>query len=140
METYAALLNLKIVIPSSKTSYVAVDRDFWQSLFSTRISDVDVDEQWYLRRYPDVASAIRNGRLNSGHEHYVQIGYLEHRMPYSIEVDSNWYLSQYADVNEAVLNRTFASAQDHFEERGYREGRFPFPNFALRTKKVTSVE
>ncbi len=140
METYAALLNLKIIIPSSKTSYVAVDRDFWQSLFVSRIADVDLDEAWYLRRNPDVAGAIRDGLLKDAQEHYAQTGYLEHRMPYPIEVDDNWYLAQYSDVNEAVKNRTFASAQDHFEESGYREGRFPFANFSLRTKKVVGGE
>ena len=140
METYAALLNLKIIIPSSKTSYVAVDRDFWHSLFAARVADVDLDETWYLARYPDVADAMRQGTLDSAREHYVATGYLEHRMPYLIEVDNDWYLAQYGDVDEAVQNRIFFSAQDHFEEMGYREGRFPFANFSLRSRKVSGIE
>ncbi len=134
METYATLLNLRVVIPSSKTSYVAVERRFWQSLFALRIDDIDLDEGWYLERYPDVADAIRKGALKSARDHYVNVGYLEHRMPYPIDVNNDWYLEQYADVKAAVLAKTFISAQDHFEESGFREGRYPFPNFALRRK------
>ena len=135
METYATLLNMKVVIPSSKTSYVATDRRFWQSLLALRVDDIDLDEVWYLQRYPDIADAIRKGVLKSARDHYIHVGYLEHRMPYPIDVDSAWYLAQYSDVKAAVLDKLFISAQDHFEESGYREGRYPFPNFSLRTRK-----
>ena len=135
METYATLLNLRVVIPSSKTSYVAVERDFWRDLFALRLASIDLDEAWYLERYPDIALSVRNGTLRSGRDHYIHAGFQEHRMPYQINVDSDWYLEQYPDIKAAVLNAIFVSAQDHFEESGFREGRFPFPNFSLRTVK-----
>ena len=140
METYATLLNLKVVIPSSKTTYVAIERDFWRSLFTLRLASIDLDEAWYLQRYPDVAEAVRNGVVKSARDHYTQTGYMEHRMPYPIDVDADWYMAQYSDVKAAVLDRTFLSAQDHFEESGYREGRYPFPNFALRTREAAGID
>jgi hypothetical protein len=134
VETYAAMLNRKIVIPSAKTHYVAVEKSYWTEFFGLRIANVDVDDAWYLDQYPDVAQAIEDKILNSALEHYCQSGYFEHRMPYYISVDPVWYIEQYSDVREAIENNVFPSAQAHFELIGYKEGRFPFPNFALRMK------
>jgi predicted O-methyltransferase YrrM len=39
------------------------------------------DEAWYLNTYPDVADAVRDGRLPSGHDHYVRFGRSEGRHP-----------------------------------------------------------
>lgn len=39
------------------------------------------DEEWYLRRYPDVARAIEEGRGKSGLEHYLAHGRSEGRLP-----------------------------------------------------------
>jgi hypothetical protein len=39
------------------------------------------DEQYYLRRYPDIAEAVRKGRLRSGLEHYQSYGAAEKRVP-----------------------------------------------------------
>jgi hypothetical protein len=115
VETYAALLNKKTVVPSSKTHYVAVEKSYWIEFFGLHIASVDVDEAWYLDRYPDVAQAIENNILKSAVEHYCQSGYFEHRMPYYISVDPIWYIEQYADVRAAIENRVFTSAQAHFE-------------------------
>ena len=132
VETYAAMLNRKLVIPSAKTHYVAVEKNYWTEFFGLRIANVDIDEAWYLERNPDVAQAIANKIVESARQHYCQSGYFEHRMPYHIAVDPDWYLEQYTDVMEAIENKVFASAQAHFELIGFREGRHPFPSFALR--------
>ena len=39
------------------------------------------DEAFYLRVYPDVAQAVRNGDIGSAHEHYVRFGQMEGRKP-----------------------------------------------------------
>ncbi len=135
VETYAAMLNRKLVIPSVKTHYVAVEKSYWTEFFGLRIARVDVDEGWYLDRYPDVAQAIESKVLRTALQHYCQSGYFEHRMPYYISVDPDWYLEQYVDVKEAIDNKIFPSAQAHFELIGFKEGRHPFPNFALRMKE-----
>jgi len=45
------------------------------------VSTLPFDETFYLRLYPDVAQAVRNGDLGSAHEHYVLFGQKEGRKP-----------------------------------------------------------
>jgi hypothetical protein len=132
VDTYATMLNRKLVIPSTKPHYVAVEKKYWTEFFGLRIAHIDIDEAWYLARYPDVAQAIEDKIVDSARQHYCQSGYFEHRMPYYIGVESDWYLTQYKDVKEAIDNKVFAASQDHFELIGFREGRHPYPHFALR--------
>lgn len=133
-ETYAALLNRKIVVPSSKSNYVAIDRDYWIASLHAHLAEVDLDPDWYVRNYPDIAVAIETGVVTGATQHYCESGYFEHRLPYRIDVDPAWYIAQYPDVEAAVAQKMFGSAQDHFEESGYREGRHPFAGFALRKR------
>ena len=136
-ETYATLLNRKIVLPSSTSNYVAIDRDYWIASLAARLAEVDLDPAWYARRYPDVAAAIEKQGIRDAMQHYCESGYFEHRLPYRIDVDSAWYVAQYPDVQAAIAQRLFGSAQGHFEETGYREGRHPFAGFALRKRPDT---
>jgi septal ring factor EnvC (AmiA/AmiB activator) len=39
------------------------------------------DEAWYLRKYPDVRTAVEQGRLSSGLHHYLIQGHKEQRKP-----------------------------------------------------------
>ena len=130
-ETYATLLNLRLVVHSSKSNYVAVDRNFWTHSFGSQIDGIEIDEAWYRERYDDVASAIKNGTVLDARQHFRESGYFEHRMPFAIGVNETWYLQQYADVGDAIAKAVYASAQEHFEQVGYREGRLPFPGFSL---------
>jgi hypothetical protein len=125
---------MKIVVQSTNNNYIAIETNFWKSVAAAFIAQIDMDEAWYLKQYPDVLSAMKAGMLRDARQHYIETGYFEHRMPYLIETDSEWYLAQYPDVSAAVEQKVFQSAQEHFEESGFREGRFPFPNFALRQK------
>ena len=134
VETYAAMLNRKLVIPSAKTHYVAVEKSYWIEFFGLRIAGVDLDEPWYLERYPDVARAIDDNIIKSARQHYCQSGYFEHRIPYPISVEPEWYIEQYPDVREAIENKVFPSAQIHFELIGFKEGRHPYPSFSLRLR------
>jgi hypothetical protein len=138
VETYAAMLNRKLVIPSAKTHYVAVEKNYWIEFFGLRVANIDIDEAWYLERNPDVAQAVEAKIIKSAQQHYCQSGYFEHRMPYHISVDPEWYMDQYADVRDAIEKKVFPSAQAHFELIGFKEGRYPYPNFALRTKPQAS--
>jgi hypothetical protein len=48
-----------------------------------RTSDeIDFDEDWYLRAYPDVAEAVRAGKIASGLQHYLGHGREEGRKPH----------------------------------------------------------
>ncbi|MCC6736262.1 MAG: hypothetical protein IT534_09055 [Bauldia sp.] len=129
--TFASLVNSKVVVPSTRNDYWAVNKHFLSDLLSTRLGQVYVDQAWYLGRYPDVAKAIETGSVADAAEHYRKYGFFEHRMPMRIEVQEDWYLSEYADVGIAVRERVFPSAQAHFDLVGYAEGRLPHANFAL---------
>ncbi|MCW5713957.1 MAG: hypothetical protein KIT43_05530 [Bauldia sp.] len=130
--TFASLVNSKVVVPSTRNDYWAVNKHFLSDLLSTRLGDVHVDQAWYLSRYPDVAKAIETGTVADAAEHYRKFGYFEHRMPMRIEVQEDWYLKEYADVGTAVRERVFPSAQAHFDLVGYAEGRLPWAGFSLR--------
>lgn len=91
------------------------------------IAGIEVDEDWYLRRYPDIADAIAQGIVKSAQEHFVNDGYFEGRQPFPIRVNERWYLMNNVGVADYVRQGKLESGQQHFEEHGYTEGRLPFP-------------
>ena len=90
------------------------------------IIGVEVDEKWYLDRYPDIADAIKQGLVQSARLHFVNDGYFEGRMPFPIHVDERYYLAQNSGVADYVRKGMLESGQQHFDENGYQEGRLPF--------------
>lgn len=131
METFAALVNRRVLVPSQKTNYVAIEMNFLSTVLASRIGKIEVDESWYLERYPDIVGAIARGACASARDHYVMHGFYEHRLPHQITVDEDWYLDQHDDVRRAVSSREFASGQQHFDDIGFREGRLPYAGFSL---------
>jgi hypothetical protein len=128
---HPTLLNRKVLVPSTKTPYVAVEQHFLKLCMDTVLRNIQVDEVWYLTRNPDIKEAIEAGTLQSAKGHYCAFGFFEHRMPHHIAVDEVWYMSQYPDVLEAIRLEHFESGQHHFELIGFKEGRIPYPNFRL---------
>jgi hypothetical protein len=90
------------------------------------IADIQVDEAWYLDRYPEIARAITEGKTSSAQADFIKSGYFEGRLPFAIEVDESYYLSQNKGVAEYVRDGRLKSGHQHFEEHGYAEGRLPF--------------
>ena len=131
LPTFASLLNQKILIQSKSSDYIAVDQYFFNNCLYPLISRIELDEQWYLQKYPDVRQAIAKKAVKDAKDHFVRFGYFEHRLPYRIEVKEEWYLEQYPDIKKAIDRRDFKSGQEHFETNGFREGRMPHPNFEL---------
>lgn len=129
--TFATLVNRRIVIPSERTQYVAIDRHFLFACMAPLIGRIPVDETWYAGRYPDVGEAIQQGSVAHVRDHFVRFGYFENRLPHPIAVDDGYYLQTYPDVAEAIRADLIKSAQDHFEAVGYKEGRLPYPGFSL---------
>ncbi len=129
--TYATLLNEKIIVPSAKTAYSAVEKNHLVAFLEPHVRRIRVDEAWYCTTHPDVAEAIARGELASAADHYARAGFYEHRMPYAILVDEQWYLDQYPDVRSAVDQGLFASGTQHFHDSGFREGRLPYARFTL---------
>ena len=95
------------------------------------ISRIRVDEEYYLRRNPDVLEKVQSGEIGSAREHYICSGYFEDRFPCPFPVDEPWYLSRYPDVRDAVSSGAFASARQHFEREGFKEGRLPSEGWSL---------
>jgi hypothetical protein len=105
---------------------VSASYDDLVGLIKLMLAGAYVDEEWYLKKYPDVAQAIEKDQFNSAKHHFVEDGYFEARFPCEPMIDEAWYLQRYPDVAESVSRGEFASALRHFVEDGYREGRLPF--------------
>lgn len=60
------------------------------------------DEAYYLKRYPDAAAAIREGRYNSGKEHYICLGSKLFYDPNEFFV-SRYYFSKVSDRDRHIL-------------------------------------
>ena len=105
---------------------VSVSYEDFIRLLKRMIVGTEVDEEWYLRTYEDIANAIREGAIETAQQHFVDDGYFEGRLPFPIRVDEPWYTNQYPDVGDSVRRGVLPSAQAHFDEDGYREGRLPF--------------
>ncbi len=91
------------------------------------LTNINVDEAWYLRQNPDIAEAIKAGHVKSARLHFIHNGYFEGRRPFPITVDEKFYFAQYPEIAEAVRRGEIESAQRHFDDHGYREGRLPKP-------------
>jgi hypothetical protein len=96
------------------------------------ISGIVVAEEWYLEEYPDIAQAIREGKVESAKQHFIDDGFFEGRRPFPMDVDERWYLQQYPDVAESIRTGVVGSGQQHFAEDGYREGRLPYALYDVR--------
>ena len=105
---------------------VHMSHDLLVEMLRSIIVNIDIDEAWYLQRYPDVASAVKAGTFKSAKDHFVNNGYFEGRMPFQIKVDESYYLNRNPEVAEFVKREQLANGQQHFDENGYLEGRKPY--------------
>jgi hypothetical protein len=131
--SFATLLNSKIFVPSSLQTHYYVEKFFLAQCLGGYISNIYVDEKWYLSTYRDVARAVEKDETLTARDHYTRWGYFENRMPYEIKINEGWYRSNYKDVEQAVAEKKFPNAQDHFDRVGYLEGRLPYAGFSLRS-------
>jgi hypothetical protein len=135
---YGTLLGRKLVVPSARTGYVAVDQFLFFELMARRLAAVPVDEVWYLETYPDIKDAIASGAVRSAKHHYARFGYFEHRMPRNIVVDNVWYLEAHPDVRDAIRQGVYVDGQEHYLMAGFREGRLPYAGFDLFEDRSSS--
>jgi hypothetical protein len=139
LQTYAALLERRLIVPSASQPYLAIDQHFFFDHFAPTLCHIYFDEAWYLIKYRDIREAVEKGMVASARHHYVRFGFYEHRLPYKIEIHEAWYLETNPDVKTAVEKGHIESGQAHFEAAGFREGRLPYPNFTLRTAIVDAA-
>jgi len=105
---------------------VSLSYDDFTRMLRLMISGIVVNEEWYLTEYPDIAEAIRDGKVESVRQHFIDDGFFEGRRPFPMDVDEWWYLQQYSDVAENIRMGIVVSGQQHFVDNGYREGRLPY--------------
>ncbi len=105
---------------------VSIAYDDFIGILRRMISGIEVNEEWYLKEYEDIAQAIRDGSVASAKQHFVDDGYFEGRLPFPMLVDERWYLRENPDVAESVRKGVVSSGDQHFAEDGYREGRLPY--------------
>jgi hypothetical protein len=137
MVPYYCLMNAN---GSGGGHYVELLEAKFLGLLRQVVKQVDVDEDWYLASYTDVAEAVRSGALKSARSHYVRAGYFENRLPRPVKVQEDWYMAEYPDVAVAIRNGAFTSATHHFESDGFKEGRLPEPGWSLLGNNAEDVE
>ncbi|HEV2301414.1 MAG TPA: hypothetical protein VGR91_07580 [Stellaceae bacterium] len=96
-----------------------------RALLDRALAAVEVDENWYLRQYPDVRDGIARGANQSAAEHYRHHGYLESRLPSDPAIDEDWYRASNPDVATGIRQGKFRTAKEHYIRNGYSEGRAP---------------
>ena len=114
--------------------YVEVAEVTLRRILRSSLATVEVDENWYVNNYGDVAEAITDGIFKSARDHFLSAGYFEDRLPRKTQVDTAWYIKTYPDVAEAIKRGEVENAQLHFELNGFREGRLPFEGWTLSNK------
>ncbi len=120
LKTYVTITSVKgeLMVTCSYENLVLMIRRL--------IAGVEVDEKWYLQRYPDIADALTKGLVGAAKTHWVNDGYFEGRLPFPIKVDERYYLQQNEGVADYVRKGLLESGQQHFDQNGYAEGRLPF--------------
>lgn len=98
-------------------------------LLQAALAQSDFDEKGYLEANPDVAEAVRRGRVRNGRLHYLAGGYFESRQGGHPAVDEAWYLKTYPDVAKAVRAKKVDSGAAHFQAAGAREFRAPSADY-----------
>jgi len=111
---------------------ISLPSDLVIQLLARSALDIEIDEAWYLKKYPDIAAAISEGKFKSAKHHYAAFGFFEDRLPRYIHVDTEFYLTHGPDISANVdKDQAAAAAQRHFETHGFAEGRLPYPGWTL---------
>jgi len=121
---------LAAALPAPEKGKITITIDLLRFLLSAVARCGEFDEEEYLRRNPDVAIAVRQGKWSNGQDHYAASGYFEDRTGIGTAVSEFWYLRTNPDVALAVKNREWQSAEEHYNMRGLYEWRIPNPELA----------
>ena len=127
MTPFNRIKNMVTVASEKGKLTVNASYDEFLAMIRAVLSTIEVDEAWYLEKYPDVVAGIQAGKVASAQDHFMHNGYFEGRMPFPIKVDERWYLTENPAVADFVRAGRLESGQQHFDHDGYKEGRLPFP-------------
>ena len=124
-ETYSGYVSKGHVRADADGAFLQVSRFLFVELLRPTLQRIRFDAEYYRRANPDLAAAETAGQIASLHQHYLEHGYFEDRLPCRVEVDAGWYTLSYPDVGEAIIAGRVVSPTWHFENFGFREGRLP---------------
>jgi hypothetical protein len=125
LSAFSHLVREGYVKLNEDSSAVEVKRWLLADLLRPMLLSVNFDEEYYRKVNPDLAEAERSGTIASLHEHYLEFGYFEHRLPCFVEVDITFYAHAYPDMKLDLSEPSARLAQNHFEHHGFKEGRIP---------------
>jgi hypothetical protein len=124
IEPFSVLQRSKSII-RLESERALLSRSFMVELMRPALASIRFDADFYRRTYKDLAEAERNGVITDLHEHYINFGFFESRVPSEVEVDGSFYAREYPDVAAAIIENKVPSAQHHFDTVGFAEGRLP---------------
>jgi hypothetical protein len=81
------------------------------------------DEDFYLNCYRDIATAVADGRLKCGLDHFITNGFSEHRSP--LFVDERWYTRTYPQAALEIGRGEYEDPTHHYAEVGALLGYLP---------------
>jgi hypothetical protein len=110
---------------------VRIPKELLKLLLQVAVANSDFNEAGYLRENPDIAAAVRTGKVKDPHLHYVGFGYFEGRDGATPDVDEGWYLRTNTDVADGVRSGRIGSATQHFRVAGVVEGRSPSAAYSV---------
>src|SRR5205085_2038732 len=87
------------------------------------------DSDWYAGYY-DLRACESSGEIASMHDHYLEHGYFEQRLPHSLSIDPDWYWGYYRDLTRAYDRNDYDALREHLLRSGWWEGRGGTPDFA----------
>ena len=104
-------------------SAVEVKRWLLAGLLRPMLLSVNFDEEYYRKaNRHDLAEAERSGTIASLHEHYLEFGYFEHRLPwFFVQVDITFYRRRPGHGELDLSESSARLAQNHFERHGFKE-------------------
>ena len=85
------------------------------------------DEDYYLKRHPDVAAAVKDGRVRDGWSHYVRSGRRENRDARLGDFNPAFYTKAYTRACEEVAAGMAEGMLDHYTRFGRARGYLPDP-------------
>lgn len=121
---YQVLLNALHAAPSGADA-VSVPRPLLELMLRLLVAGMPFDRDTYLRRNPDIAEALAEGKIDDPHRHFITRGYFEGRIGGAPPVDEAWYERHNPDVAREIAAGRIASAAGHYERSGAAEWRSP---------------
>ncbi len=133
--------RLKKLVTTTKAKDVGTDATvsmpmgvFMSILHAAVYASPEFDAAYYCSKHMDVASAIKDKKIQSASQHFARTGYFQDFLPGSIVIDENFYLAENRDIAQAFKTGRANDLQKHFENDGYAEGRLPYETYSVWMK------